>query len=116
MRTIPKKTLVAVCVFVFLCSLALAAASYLMTSNTVNTTPTAKATLVLTQDNANPIVGVDTVHYTATCSDTSFNGVVTFKDGTTTLGTATATGGVAVLSYTPTSTTPLAVTATATHS
>jgi hypothetical protein len=109
-----KNILILLCAVLILATVAgVAVASYIMTSNTVITNPTAQATLILTQDNSTPIVLVDTVLYTATCSDLTFSGQVTFKDGSTTLDTITAVNGIATLAYIPTSTTQLSVIATA---
>lgn len=118
MKQITTKTVIIICLVGLFAGLALGAAAYLMTSNTITTSPTAKATLTLTQDNATPIAGVDTVKYTATCNDVAFTGLVTFKDGAgNTLGTATAVAGIAILNYSvpATQTAPFTVTATASH-
>ena len=85
-------------------------AGYLMTSNSVTINPTAQFTLTLSPDTSTPVVG-DTVTLTATCNDNTFNGDVTFSS----LGTRTAVAGVATITFVPTSTTPVTITASATH-
>ena len=92
-----------------LATIGLVSAVYIMTSNTVTITP--QFTLTLVANSTTPLVGVDTVRFTATCNDPTFAGIVTFGS----LGTATAVNGVATKDYAPTTTTPLAVTATAPH-
>jgi len=90
------------------------AAGVLIQSNTVTVTPSAPPSITLAVDNPTPYVGA-TVTFTATIGS-SVNGVlVTFKSGTTTLGSATtAGGGIATLTYLITSTTILSAIASAT--
>lgn len=109
-----KTKMFAVLMIVALASgIALAVASITLTSNPVTTNPTT-VTLALTQDNSTPRVNVDTVHYTAACSDTSFTGLVTFKDANNNvLGSANAVAGIATIGYMPTSANQIVVTATA---
>ena len=103
-----KKLLVIICIASMLATIGLVSAVYIMTSNTVTITP--QFTLTLVANSTTPLVGVDTVRFTATCNDPTFAGIVTFGS----LGTATAVNGVAIKDYTPT-TTPISITATAPH-
>ena len=106
-----KKLLVIICIASMLATIGLVSAVYVMTSNTVDIVPVAKFTLTLSANSTTPVVGVDIVRLTATCNDPTFTGIVTFGS----LGPATAVNGVATKDYAPTTTTPLAVTATAPH-
>jgi hypothetical protein len=90
------------------------ATSYLMASNSIAETPQPKYTLTLATNSTSPVIGVDTVKLTATCTDTAFTGTVTFTSGSTSLGTADAVAGVAILNWTPVAGT-FSVVATATH-
>ncbi len=103
---------------------ALIYAQYVMTSNSVTVTVTQQATLALTVNGAASLTSAQgnlpTITLTATCSDASFSGTVTFLQGAagsgTSIGTATAVNGVATLtSWQPSSTGTFNVYATASH-
>jgi hypothetical protein len=89
-------------------------AQYVMNSNILNHPVSAQATLVLAQNSTSSVVG-DGVRLTATCSDTTFTGTVTFLDGVTTIGTANAVAGVATLDYTTATAKTYQFQASATH-
>jgi hypothetical protein len=92
-------------------------AAYTMTSNTVNVPVTPQATLSLTVNGTTSFSAIqyDNVTLTATCSDGSFNGVVSFQDGSTPIGTATAVSGIAHFTYNVTAVKTYQFNATALH-
>jgi hypothetical protein len=76
-------------------------AQYVMNSNIINVPVGAQATLALVINGTTTFNAVqyDNVVLTATCSDGSYTGTVTFLDGATAIGTATAAAGIATLTY-----------------
>jgi archaellin len=92
-----KKLLVILCIATMLATIGLVSGAYLMTSNNLSHTSSDKVQIVLTQNATISVVGLDTVRLTAT--QASLTGTVTFYDGTTSLGTATATSGVATFDF-----------------
>ena len=109
------KTILAIlAIAVLVASATIVIAQYVMTSNTVNVIVSSQATLTLASNTTSTIVGYG-VQLTATCSDGSFVGTVTFLDGASPVGTTAASGGVAVLDYTVSTAKTYAFTATATH-
>ncbi len=111
-----KKTAVAAVtlIVVLIVACTYAYAQYVMTSNSLNHNSTERATILLSQNATTSVVG-DTVVLTATCTDASYTGTVTFLDGSTALGTATASGGVAVFNVPINQAKTWTFTATATH-
>lgn len=98
-----------------------AAANYVMTSNNVSVTVTNSATLTLAVSSSSYILGVGQVPLllTATCSDSSFTGSVSFVEtspGSMTLGSAFAIAGVATFTWIPTTAGTYVIDATASHS
>lgn len=86
---------------IFLASLGVAYASYVMTSNNVTGTVTAQATMSLTLSPTTVVEG-QTWTLTSTVSDATAGITVTFKEGITTVGTATTnSAGIATLSFIP---------------
>ena len=79
-------------------SAGVAYAVYTMTSSPINYPVYSQATLVLSVNGSSAVVG-DIVHLVATCSDGSYAGVITFLDGSNSIGTALSSGGVAILDY-----------------
>jgi hypothetical protein len=92
-----KKLLVILCIVTMIATVALVSGAYLMTSNHLPHTSSMPAQIMLTQNATTSIVGIDTVRLIAT--QASLTGVVTFYDGTTSLGTATASSGVATFDF-----------------
>ena len=86
---------------------------YVMTSNN-ETIDVVEAVLTLEVD-ANSIILGETITLNATCSDPNFNGPVAFTANGNSIGSATATDGTAILSWTPTAAGSYTVVATATH-
>ena len=69
------------------------------TSTTVTLTAVLPTTTVLVSS-LNPSTSGSNVTFTSTVSPSAASGTVTFKDGTTTLGTGTLSGGVGVATFT----------------
>jgi archaellin len=92
-----KKLLVILCIATMLATIGLVSGAYLMTSNHLSHNSSAQVQIVLTQNATSSVVGIDTVRLIAT--QASLTGTVTFYDGATSLGTATATGGVATFDF-----------------
>jgi hypothetical protein len=105
-----RKILCVVMLLVILGTVAVVAATYTMTSNTITITPVAQFTLTLTSNTTTPVVG-ETIRLTATCNDATFSGVVTFGS----LGQITAVNGIATKDYVVPTIASISVTATATH-
>lgn len=91
-----------------------AAAGYLMTSNTATVNVADQATLALTVSTGSIVVG-DTVTIQVTCSDSSFSGPITIKANNAVIATPTASGGVASYVWTVTTAGSYTLQATAQH-
>ncbi len=91
-----------------------AVASYLMASNTVDIDVTAQESLTLSTSATSITLG-DSVTLTATCSDTAFTGTVAFTANGVSIGSSSATAGVATLLWTPNAINTYTVQASATH-
>ncbi|MEI6786125.1 MAG: Ig-like domain repeat protein, partial [Verrucomicrobiota bacterium] len=81
----------------------LTVASQLLRINYTSTTVTLTAVLPTTTvlvSSLNPSTSGSNVTFTSTVSPSAASGTVTFKDGTTTLGTGTLSGGVGVATFT----------------
>lgn len=73
-----------------------ATAAYLMQSNRLSHTSSNQAVITLSQNSTTSVVGLDTVQLTATEPGITTGTLVTFYDGDTVLGTATASGNTAI--------------------
>ena len=76
-------------------------ANYPMNSNIINVPVGAQATLAIVVNGTTTFSAVqfDNVTLTATCSDGSYTGTVTFLDGAVSIGTANAISGIASFTY-----------------
>lgn len=117
MSIVDKKKLIliaAIVLVVVLIGASVAVAAYLMTSNTKPVVVTPQATLTLTTS-ADTLVLGSTVTLTATCSDTSYTGDVTFYANGSPVATVAAVAGVASYVWTPASASTFNIVATGTH-
>lgn len=76
--------------------------AYVMTSPPITINEQAHATLLLTTNSTTFALG-DIITLTATCSDITYSGQITFLEGTQNIGSAFAVSGVAHVNVQPTS-------------